>query len=215
MSTMQAPRSRSWTRAPGEIREAQFFVAALGASNLTYAEANWTQTLPDWIGVHVRAFAFFGGVPATVVPDNLKSGVTRACFYEPAVNRSYADMAAQYDTAVLPARPGKPRDKSKVEVAVQLAQRWIRARLRNRRFRSLTELNTATRTLLVRFNTRRTRHRGASRQEMFDSVERLALRPLTLESYVYAERRCRKMGRDYHVEIDPPYDSVPYHLLKA
>lgn len=200
--------------ATGEVREAQFFVAALGASNLTYAEAAWTQGLSDWIGSHVRAFAFFGGVTATVVSDNLKSGVTKACFYEPAVNRTYADMAAHYDTAVIPARPRKPRDKAKVEVAVQLAQRWIHARLRNRRFFSLSELNAAIRELLERFNNRRTRHLGASRRELFEGVERQALRPLPVEPYVYAEWRCRKVGLDYHVEIDRHYYSVPHQLLK-
>ena len=199
----------------GELRQAQFFVAALGASNLTYAEATWTQGLSDWIGSHVRAFAFFGGVPATVVSDNLKSGVTKACFHDPQINRSYADMAAHYDTAIIPARPRKPQDKAKVEVAVQLAQRWIHARLRDRRFTSLTELNAAIRELLERFNNRRTRHLGASRRELFEQIERHALQPLPLEPYEFAEWRCRKVGLDYHVEIDRHYYSVPHSLLKA
>ncbi len=199
----------------GEVREAQFFVAALGASNLTYAEATWTQTLPDWIGSHVRALEYFGGVPATIVSDNLKSGVTKACFYEPAVNRSYAEMAAHYDTAILPARPRKPRDKAKVEVAVKLAQRWIHARLRNRQFASLAELNAAIRELLERFNSRRSRHLGASRREVFEQIERHALRPLPDTRHVFAEWRCRKVGLDYHVEIDRHYYSVPHGLLKA
>ena len=120
--------------------------------NLIYAEASWSQSLSDWIGAHCRAFAYFGGVPAQVVCDNLKSGVTKACFYEPAVNRTYADMAAHYGTAVVPARPYKPRDKAKVEVAVQIAERWIAARLRNQRFFSLAELNAAIRGLLDRLN---------------------------------------------------------------
>jgi transposase len=199
----------------GELRQAQFFVAALGASNLTYAEATWTQGLSDWIGSHVRAFSFFGGVPATVVSDNLKSGVTKACFHDPQINRSYADMAAHYDTAIIPARPRKPRDKATVEVAVQLAQRWIHARLRNRCFSSLAELNAAIRELLERFNNRRTRHLGASRHELFEQIERHALQPLPLEPYEFAEWRCRKVGLDYHVEIDRHYYSVPHTLLKA
>lgn len=199
----------------GEVRQAQFFVAALGASNLTYAEVTWTQGLSDWIGSHTRAFAFFGGVPATVVSDNLKSGVTKACFHDPQINRSYADMAAHYDTAIIPARPRKPRDKAKVEVAVQLAQRWIFARLRDRRFTSLAELNAAIRDLLERFNNRRTRHLGSSRRELFDEIERHALQSLPVEPYVFAEWRCRKVGLDYHVEIDRHYYSVPHTLLKA
>src|SRR5499427_7794668 len=109
----------------GKAMTAQLFVAVLGASSLTYAEATWTQGLSDWIGSHTRTFAFMGGVAATVMCDNLRSGITRACFYEPAINRTYAEMAAHYGTAILPARPGKPRDKAKVEVAVQVATRWI------------------------------------------------------------------------------------------
>ncbi len=108
----------------GEVRSAQLFVATLGASNYTYVEASWTQTLPDWISSHVRAFEFFGGVPAQVVSDNLKAGVTKACFYDPAINRTYGDMARHYDTAIVPARPKKPKDKAKVEGAVLLVERW-------------------------------------------------------------------------------------------
>jgi len=168
----------------GAVREAQLFVAALGASNYTCAEATWTQTLPDWIGSHGRALAWFGGVPAQIVSDNLKSGVAKACFYEPAVNRSYADMATHYDTAVVPARPYKPRDKAKVEVAVQVAQRWIVARLRNRRFFSLAELNAAIRELVVALNDRVTRHLGTSRRQLFEDLERPALKPLPAAPYV-------------------------------
>ncbi|MEM9148291.1 MAG: IS21 family transposase [Pseudomonadota bacterium] len=134
------------------MRQAQIFVGVLGASNYTYVEASWTQSLPDWIASHVRMLAFFGGTPGQLVSDNLKAGVTKACFYEPKVNRTYADLAAHYDTAILPARPYRPRDKAKVEVGVQLVQRWIVARLRGRRFFSLAELNAAIRELLEGFN---------------------------------------------------------------
>jgi transposase len=127
--------------ATGEVIKVQLFVAVLGAPSHTWAEATWTQTLPDWIGSHTRAFAFFGGVAAMVVSDNLKAGIAKACFYEPSVNRSYAEMAAHYDTAIVPARPYKPRDKAKVEVGVQVATRWIIAKLRKRQFFSLAELN--------------------------------------------------------------------------
>ena len=131
----------------GEVRQAQIFVAALGASNYTYVEASWSQTLPDWIASHVRAFAFFGGVPGMIVSDNLKAGVIKACFYNPEINRTYGDMAAHYGTAVVPARPHKPKDKAKVENAVQLAERWILAKLRNQTFFGLDELNVAIRPL--------------------------------------------------------------------
>ncbi|MCP5001670.1 MAG: IS21 family transposase, partial [Hyphomicrobiales bacterium] len=130
----------------GEVHQAQLFVAALGASNYTFAEATWTQAMPDWTGSHTRAFDYFGGVPCQVVSDNLKSAVIKACFYEPEVNRTYTDLARHYGTAVLPARPYKPRDKAKVEVAVQIAQRWIQARLRKQTFFSLEELNAEIRT---------------------------------------------------------------------
>jgi transposase len=135
--------------ATGEIRRAEIFVAVLGASSFIYAEATWSQTLPDWIGAHVNALAAIGGVSRQIVSDNLKSGITKACFHEPTVNRTYADMAAHYGTAIIPARPYKPRDKAKVEVGVQVVQRWILARLRNRRFFSLAELNGAIRELVA------------------------------------------------------------------
>ena len=138
--------------ATGEIRQAEIFVAVLGASSYTYAEAVWSQSLPDWIAVHVGMLAFLGGVPRQFVSDNLRAGITRACFYEPLVNRTYADMAAHYGAAVIPARPYKPRDKAKVEVGVQVVQRWILARLRNRQFFSLAELNQAIRELVGQLN---------------------------------------------------------------
>ena len=146
----------------GEVRTAQIFVATLGASSYTYAEATWTQTLPDWIGSHSRAFAYFGGVPRQVVPDNLKSGVVKACLYDPEINRTYAGMAAHYDTAIVPTRPRKPRDKAKVEVGVQVVERWILARLRNRRFFSLAELNQAIGELLDDLNAHRINLDGPS-----------------------------------------------------
>ena len=198
----------------GEAMPAQLFVAALGASNYTYAEATWTQGLADWIGSHTRTFAFFDGVSAMVVSDNLKSGITKACFYEPAVNRTYAEMAAHYDTAVVPARPNKPRDKAKVEVAVQVATRWIIAKLRNRRFFSLGELNAAIAELVTALNNRVTRHLGASRRALFDDLERSALKKLPAEPYAYAEWKECRAGLDYHVEIEKHYYSVPHALLR-
>jgi transposase len=198
----------------GEIHEAQVFVATLGASSYSYAGATWTQSLPDWIGAHSRAFAYFGGVPAQVVPDNLKSGVIKACLYDPEINRTYADMAAHYGTAILPARPRKPRDKAKVEVAVQVVERWILARLRNRRFFSLAELNQAMAELLEDLNGRVTRHLGASRRQLFEELDRPALGPLPGTPYLYAEWKQRRAGLDYHVEVAKHYYSVPHALAK-
>lgn len=198
----------------GEVHACQLFVAALGASSFTYAEATRTQTLADWIGSHTRAFAFLGGVPGMVVSDNLKSGITKACFYEPAVNRTYAAMAGHYGTAIVPARPRKPRDKAKVETAVLLATRWIIAKLRNRKFFTLAGLNEAIRDCVADLNSRNSRHLGASRRALFEDIERAALKPLPAEPFEYAEWKQCRAGLDYHVEVFKHYYSVPSALLK-
>jgi transposase len=200
--------------ATGEIGRAEVFVAVLGASSYTYAEAVWSQSLPDWIAAHVNLLTFIGGVPRQIVSDNLRAGVTRACFYEPLVNRTYADMAAHYDAAVIPARPYKPRDKAKVEVGVQVVQRWILARLRNRRFFSLTELNQAIRELVDQLNDRPMRGWGTTRRALFEQLDRPALHPLPPAPYEYATwKRCR-VNLDYHVEIEKHFYSVPFRLLR-
>jgi transposase len=200
--------------ATGEIHRAEVFVGVLGASSYVFAEATWTQSLPDWIGAHVNMLAFIGGVPRQIVSDNLRAGITRACFYEPLVNRTYADMASHYGTAVIPARPYKPRDKAKVEVGVQVVQRWILARLRNRRFFSLAELNQAIRGLVDDLNVRPMRGWGTTRRALFEQVDRPALRELPPTPYEYATwKRCR-VNLDYHVEIDKHFYSVPFRLLR-
>jgi transposase len=198
----------------GEVQTAQIFVATLGASSLTYAEATWSQKLPDWIGSHTRAFSYFGGVPRQVVPDNLKAAVVKACLYDPEVNRTYAEMAAHYDTAIVPARPRKPRDKAKVEVGVQVVERRILARLRNRRFFSLAEANQAIAELLEELNGRVTKHLGASRRRLFEAIEQATLKPLPTQAYEYAEWKRRRAGLDYHVEVAKHYYSVPHALAK-
>ena len=198
----------------GEIKTAQLFVATLGASNYTYVEASWTQTLPDWISSHVRTFEFFGGVPVQVVCDNLKSGVIKACFYDPAINRTYGDMARHYDTVIVPARPRKPKDKAKVEGAVLLAERWILARLRNQRFFGLDEVNAAIRPLLDQLNSKVTRHLGASRRDLFERLDKPVLKLLPVEPYVYARWKQCRAGLDYHIDVDRHYYSVPHQLLK-
>lgn len=202
-------------RRTGEILfDAQIFVAVLGASNYSYAEATRTQTLPDWIGAHVRTFAFLGGVPEIVVPDNLKSGVTKPCRYEPDINPTYHAMAAHYETVVIPARVRKARDKAKVEAGVLLVERWILAALRNRTFTSLTELNEAIRGLLTRLNERRFQKLPGSRRSMFETVDRPALLPLPASPYVFEEWSYARVGIDYHVDVDGHYYSVPYALVK-
>jgi len=198
----------------GEIIAVQIFVAVLGASSFTDVEAVWSPKLPDWIAAHVRALAYFGGVPRQTVSDNLKAGITKACFHEPMVNRTYADMARHYGTAIVPARPCKPRDKAKVEVGVQVIGRWILARLRHRRFFSLAELNAAIRALLDELNDRRMRGWGTSRRSLFKQLDPAALGSLPPLPYEYAEwKRCR-VGLDYHVEIAKHYYSVPHQLLR-
>ena len=203
-------------RLTGETRQAQIFVAVLGASNLTYAEATWTQGLSDWIGAHTRAFAMIGGVPRLLVPDNAKVAVIKACLYEPQVNRTYAEMAAHYGTAVLPTRPRRPRDKAKVEVAVLVVERWILARLRHRRFYSLADLNAAIAELLKRINEEKPLRRlGRTRRQLFEELDRPALKPLPVEPYVFAQWRICRVGVDYHVEVDKHFYSVPYRFARA
>jgi transposase len=198
----------------GEVRTAQIFVAVLGASNYTFTEATLTQALPDWIGSHVRAFEFFGGVPRLVVPDNLKSGVVKACRFDPTLTRTYAEMLEHYDTAALPARPHKPRDKAKVEVGVQIVERWILARLRKQTFFSLAEVNLAIKPLLDQLNRKPFKKLPGSRSSLFESIDKPALKPLPGQSYEYAEWKKARVHLDYHIEIDGHYYSVPHSLIK-
>lgn len=181
-------------RQTGEVRQAQIFVAVMGASNFTYAEATWTQTLGDWIGAHTRAFAAIGGVPRLVVPDNAKVAVIKACLYQPQVNRTYAEMAAHYGTAVLPTRPRRPRDKAKVEAAVLVVERWILARLRHRRFYSLAELNAAIGELLHHLNEERPLRRlGTTRRQL---LEEPAGAQAPADRALCFRRMARAPGRD-------------------
>ena len=201
-------------RDTGEIREAQIFVAVLGASNYTYAEATWTQALPDWIGSHQRAFTFLGGVPELVVPVNLRAGVSKAQRYEPDINPTYHDMATHYGVAVLPARARRPRDKAKVEAGVLLVERWILAALRRRTFFSLAELNAAITGLLEKLNARPFKKLPGTRRAHFEALDKPALRPLPAAPYVYAEWKKARVHIDYHVAIDGHYYSVPHALIK-
>jgi transposase len=197
-------------RYTGEIRETQIFVAVLGCSNYTYAEASWTQSLPDWLGAHVRALEFFGGAPAAFVPDNLKSGVDKPHRYDPDLNRAYAEFAEHYGVAILPARVRKPRDKSKVETGVQIVERWILARLRDRQFFSLSELNAAIDELLIELNERAFQKLEGSRRSRFLELDRPALKALPARSYEYAQWKLAKVHPDYHIEVEHAYYSVPY-----
>ena len=199
--------------ATGEIIEVELFVAVLGASNFTYAEATRTQQGRDWIASHVRTFEFFGGVPNAVVCDQLKSGVTLACRYEPGVQRTYEEMAEHYGTTVLPARPARPRDKAKVEVAVQIVERWILARLRHHTFFSLDALNARIAELLVELNDRTMKRYGASRRALFERLDRAELRALATEPFRYGEWRHATVNIDYHVDVEHHLYSVPHALV--
>ena len=189
------------------------FVAVLGASNYTYAEATRAADLPSWIGSHVRAFAYLGGVPAALIPDNHKSAVLHPDRYEPDLHPTYCDLARHYGTTILPTRVRRPRDKAKAETAVLIVERWIVAALRHRTFFHLAELNAAIWELLERLNRRPFRKLPGSRRTLFETLDKPALRPLPATPYVFAEWKRAGVNIDYHVELDGHYYSVPYQLV--
>jgi len=197
----------------GEISQAQIFVAVLGASNYTYAEAHASQSLPNWIGAHVRLLDFLGGVPEVLVPDNLKAGVKSPHLYEPDINPTYQEFARHYGLAVVPTRSRKPKDKAKVEVGVQVVERWILARLRDRTFFSLAKLNQAIRELLRELNDRPMKHLEQSRRELFAELDQPTLKPLPQRPYEFARWKKARVHIDYHVEYDKHYYSVPHTFI--
>jgi transposase len=197
----------------GEVRQAQVFIGVLGASNYSYVEAHWSQELPNWINAHVRMFDFFGGAPAILVPDNLKAGVKHPCRYEPDLNPTYQDLAQHYGVAVLPTRVCKPRDKAKVEVGVQVVERWILARLRHRTFFGLADLNQALGDLLHELNRRPMEHLDRSRRELFETLDQPALKPLPEQPYEFATWKKARVSIDYHVAFEKHYYSVPHTLI--
>lgn len=192
--------------------EAQIFVGVLGASNLLYVEALPGQDSASWLGAQGRCFEYFGGVPEIAVPDNLKSAVDKACFYDPVINRSYQEFARHYGIAVIPTRGGRPKDKAKAEQAVQLVERRILAPLRDRRFHSLEELNAAIRKLLEEVNNRVMQVYGCSRRELFETIEKPALKPLPPTPFLQGQWKTATVNIDYHVELNRRYYSVPYQL---
>ena len=197
----------------GGVRRAQIFIAVLGASNYTYAEATWSQSLVDWLGSNQRAFEFFGGTTEIQVPDNLKSAVNKACRYDPELNPAYYQMARHYKTAIIPARARKPKDKAKAEAGVLLVERWILARLRKRKFFSLEELNEAIGELLAALNNKPFKKMEGSRRSVYEQIDRQALRPLPDRRYETTEVKFSKVNIDYHIEVDQHYYSVPHTLV--
>ncbi len=208
-------KPRLWHRETGRAFEVELFVAVLGASNYTYAEATRTQKLPEFVGSTIRAFEYFDGVPEVIVPDQLRSAVSGPDRYEPDINATYMDMAQHYGVSVIPARPRRPKDKSKVEVGVQVVQRWILARLRNRKFFELDELNQAIWELLDELNARPFQKLEGCRDSAFEELDKPLLRALPAVRYELSERKTRRVNIDYHIEYDGRYYSVHYERVHA
>jgi len=198
----------------GNVRSAQIFVGVLSASNYTFAEATWSQKLPDWIDSHVNMYQFFGGVPALTLTDNLRSGVTKACRYEPVVNETYNQMADHYQTVIYPVRPYKPKDKAKAENAVLIVERWILARLRHQQFLSLEQLNTEIRSLLHQLNDRSFKVMPGSRRSQFEVLDQPKLRALPVRPFDYFDSVLVRVGPDYHFKLGDHHYSVPYSFAQ-
>jgi transposase len=197
----------------GEIRGCQVFVGVLGASNYTYAEATLSQKLQDWLGSHSRMFTFFGGTPAVVVPDNLRSAVSKPCRYDPDLNPAYQQLAEHYGVAVIPARPYKPKDKSKAEVAVLIVERWIMAKLRHHTFFSLAEVNQCIKALLVDLNNKPFKQLPGDRRQAFETIDQRELGPLPTHPYEFVDIKQTKVNIDYHVQYDHHFYSVPHEYV--
>ena len=197
----------------GEVRETQIFVAVLGASNYTYAEATASQSLPDWLQSHVRMFEFFGGCSELLIPDNLRSGVSKACRYDPDLNPAYQQLASHYGVAVMPARPYKPKDKSKAENAVLLVERWILMRLRHQTFFTLGELNHCIGSLLRELNHKPFKQLPGCRRDAFEQLDKPALHSLPAQPYRYVDIKTVKVNIDYHVQYKQHHYSVPHHYV--
>ena len=196
----------------GETRTAQIFVGILGASNYIYAEAHWSQKLPNWIAAHVRMFEYFGGAPQIIVCDNLKSAVIKASSTEPIVHDGYQHMAQHYGAVIVPARPKRPKDKAKAENAVLVVERWILFRLRKRVFTELSDLNAAIAELLKELNERPFQKLPGSRWSQFEAIDKPALRPLPTRAYEYTEFRRTRIGMDGRFNVDGTPYNAPYTL---
>ena len=203
-----------WDATTGECRQAQIFIGVLGASNYTFAEATWGQTIPDWIGSHIRMFKAFGGIPDILVPDNLRSGVNKACRYDPVLNAAYYECARHYGTAIIPTRVRKPKDKAKVEAGVLLVSRWILAALRNGKFFSLAALNSAIAELLVKLNSKKFQKLEGTRFSLFESIDKPALKALPSTDYEICEYKLARVNINYHVELEGFHYSVPYQYVQ-
>ena len=198
----------------GKIRQAQIFVGVLGASNYIYLEATWSQKLENWIGSHVRMFNHFGGVTSLIVPDNLRSTVTKSDPYEPELNRVYAEFARHYAMALAPARIYRPKDKAKAENGVLIVERWVLMRLRKYNFTGLLQLNDELRRLMVDVNNRKLQKLPGTRQTQFNEIDQPALKPLPVIAYEFKQYKRSTVGPDYHVELQRHYYSVPFQYIR-
>lgn len=198
----------------GEVDKAQIFVAVLGASGYTFVHASMSQKQEDFINSHVLAYSFFGGTPRSVVPDNLKSAIISNNKNGIVVNESYKDLARHYSMIVEPARPYKPKDKSKAEQGVKGIQRYILARLRHQKFFCINELNDSIADLLDDYNNKIIKHLEQSRTEMFEKLERQELKQLPVNNYVYKQFKIARVNQDYHVSLLKCNYSVPYKYLR-
>jgi transposase len=196
----------------GEVHEVELFVAVLGASNYTFAEVTLSQTIPDFTASTVRAFEYFGATPTIIVPDQLRSAVARPDRYDPDINQTFHELAQHYGVVILPAPPRKPKGKAKVEAGVLIAQRWILARLRNRRFFSLADLNNAVAELVEELNQRHFQKLPGNRRQAFETLDLPAMKALPSLRFEVAERKTTRANIDYHIEFDGRYYSVPNQL---
>jgi transposase len=203
-----------WDVTTGGSRPAQIFIGVLGASNFTFAEATWSQSIPDWLGSHNRMFKAFGGVPEILVPDNLKSAIKKACRYDPVISSAYYELAKHYGTSVIPARAAKPRDKAKAEAGVLLVERWILAALRNQKFFSLDDLNEAIAELLIKLNSKKFQKLEGSRQSLYESIDKPALKPLPTNAFEICDFKLARVNINYHVELERYHYSVPYQYVQ-
>lgn len=198
----------------GEINKTHLFVGVLGASSFTFAYAVLSQKVPHWVECHLHMYEYFQGVSAITIPDNLKSAVIRPHRCEPLLNGTYEEMAEHYGTVIIPARVRKPRDKAKAENGVLIAQRWILARLRNRSFYTLNDMNDAIAELLEMMNDKIMRHRNQSRRQLWESIDRPALKPLPARRYELAEWKKVRLNIDYHIQFDDHLYSAPSSLAR-
>ncbi|GHV34196.1 integrase [Spirochaetia bacterium] len=198
----------------GKLRKAHFFIATLGDSGYPVVEAFPDEKQESWLTAHVHTFAQLGGLPRVIVPDNCKTAVTKANYYDPAINKAYHDLAAYYQVAVIPARVRAPRDKGQVEGSVGWIETWLLEWLRDQRFESYAELNGAIKRRMADLVKRPFQKRAGSRESVFLALDKPALRPLPQDNYEYAHYIERRVPDNYHIEYNGFYYSTPHQYYR-